>query len=811
MLDRHLIAKTRPLAAAENVVRWKNYRVTVLQDRLFRVERSNERKFRDGATQSVWFRDMPPQKFDIYESENRFVVDTGVCKLILKTRREDCLVELDGKLWKIDNGGNLKGTYRTLDGWDGDLYVYPDGQRKIPLGTGVCSSTGVAVFDDASSLTLGEDGEVKPETGDGTDEYVFVYGKDYRAAVKALYLITGEVPLVPRYAFGNWWSRYHVYDEREYLALLNRFEEHDVPLTVATIDMDWHYSDSRKIDEEFSLTASGKDGEEYAAAGCYGWTGYSWNKHLFPDYRAFLDKISEKGLKITLNLHPADGVRFWEDCYEEMAEAMGIDPETKKRVKFDIADTRFVNYYFSLLHKPYEADGVTFWWIDWQQGTQSAIEGLDPLWALNHYHYLDHAKNHSAPLLLSRYAGIGSHRYPLGFSGDTYITWKTLKYLPYFTLTASNVGYTWWSHDIGGHQAGEMNGELYVRHVQFGVFSPINRLHCSNWVTMTKEPWIYGNGTGKIAEDWLRLRHSMIPFLYSCNYRTHKEGLALTEPLYYVWSGNREAYERKEEYLFGGQFIAAPVTEKMRSDGYARVKVWIPEGRWTDIFTGDSYLSPEGGETKTLLRSLDYIPVLAKAGAVLPLSLDKGNGAANPRALEIRCWSGDGSFTLYEDGTEEEKSGEFFTVFTMKNEISEGAGTQTLLISSSGDAGVLPEERKFFVRFADIPEGETTLYIDGERADTEEVIGDFATMKLNFLPGCEYRIEVKYRVRTRTEELIARAKDVLLRAEDDNEIKRLAWETIEKAETTEEYLSAVETSGVRKAVKLRLAEDVGAF
>lgn len=139
MLNEHLIVKTRPLAAKENVLLWKNYRVTVLQDRLFRVEHSENGKFRDAATQSVWFRDMPPQDFTVSESDSRLVVSTDACKLILRENREDCLLELDGKLRKICNYGNYKGTYRTLDCWDGDTYVVYGEEEKnvrIPLGTG---------------------------------------------------------------------------------------------------------------------------------------------------------------------------------------------------------------------------------------------------------------------------------------------------------------------------------------------------------------------------------------------------------------------------------------------------------------------------------------------------------------------------------------------------------------------------------------------------------------------------------------------------------------------------------------------------
>ena len=252
MLNAHLIAKTSPIAAKENVIYWKNYRLTVLLDGLFRLEQSENQKFRDGATQSVWFRDFASQPFDVDVTDDTLVVKTARAKLILRPNRKDCRVEIDGKPLPIDNAQNLKGTYRTLDCCDGKTIidepwswaVKPNGNCKneVELENGVCSKNGVAVFDDSASLTLGEDGAIKPERADGTDEYIFAYGDDYRAAVKALYAICGKTPIVPRFALGNWWSRYYAYTDKEYLRLLNKFEEQEVPLSVATIDMDWHYS-----------------------------------------------------------------------------------------------------------------------------------------------------------------------------------------------------------------------------------------------------------------------------------------------------------------------------------------------------------------------------------------------------------------------------------------------------------------------------------------------------------------------------------------------------------------------------------------
>ncbi|MBQ5929553.1 MAG: alpha-xylosidase, partial [Clostridia bacterium] len=579
MLNQHLVVKTYPKAAPNNIVVWKNYRITVLGDQLFRIEHNSEKAFRDEATQTVWYRNMPEQSYAIEENNSFLLVKTKSCELKILEKRADCRIRLNGGDWKrISNDGNLKGTYRTLDCCDGhshqktsSIFDYTERPYSIKLGTGVCSASGIAVFDDANSLTLAENGEVLSKRGSGSDEYVFAFGNDYREAIKALYKITGNTPIVPRFALGNWWSRYYVYTQEEYLRLLNRFEERKIPLSVATIDMDWHYS--TKMEEDLHIEALGRNTPFYG--GNNGWTGYSWNKRLFPDYKALLKEIKEKGLKITLNLHPAGGVRWWEDQYEDMALALGKDPTTLEKIPFDVSSPEFINAYFSVLHKPFEEDGVGFWWIDWQQGTQSSVEGLDPLWALNHYHYLDNALNHTAPLILSRYAGVGSHRYPLGFSGDTFITWKTLEYLPYFTLTASNVGYTWWSHDIGGHMFGEKNDELYVRHVQFGVMSPINRLHSSNALTMTKEPWYYKNGAGEIAQQWLRFRHQLIPYLYSASRKTNQEGIALVEPLYYEWDC-AQAYRYKNEYIFGGELLVVPITKKANKDGYARVKAWIP-------------------------------------------------------------------------------------------------------------------------------------------------------------------------------------------------------------------------------------------
>ena len=528
------------------------------------------------------------------------------------------------------------------------------------------------------------------------DIYVFAYGHDYRTAIRAYYMICGNTPRIPRYAFGNWWSRYCAYTEEEYINVMERMEERDIPLTVATVDMDWHWS--KTVDQVKKISENGKNTEFYG--GRSGWTGYSWNTDLFPDYRRFLKRLHDKGLRVTLNLHPATGVRYFEDMYEEMAKEMGIDPKTEECIRLDFASERFINAYFKVLHKPYEHDGVDFWWIDWQQGPRAKAQGIDIMWVLNHYHTLDNAKEHT-PLILSRYSGLGAHRYPLGFSGDTLITWETLSYLPYFTANASNIGFTWWSHDIGGHFDGEKNDELYVRSVQFGVFSPINRLHCTDRPFMTKEPSYYMNGTGYIAEEFLRLRHKMIPFIDSASIDTTEKGLALIEPMYYEYPEEKEAYEFVSQYMFGGQLLVAPVTTPGDEHKMAKTTVWLPEGTWTDIFTGQTY---RGGRTVDMVRYMDSIPVLAKEGGFFVLDGRKHtNDITFPNHLNVMTFNGNGEYTLHEDG----EQGRMNTRFVSKAE----DGKQKVTITVSGDCCI--ETRKIRLEFRNIQKGKVHICVNG--------------------------------------------------------------------------------------------------
>ena len=203
-LSPHLIAHTDPVSNPKAQVVGKGFRITVLTDRLFRVETSKTDTFIDEATQGVWFRNFEVPTFSVNEGENYLTITTDKCSLLFdKTANKAKYVQFEGGA-KVDcdNKENLKGTYRTLDMTIGGYHFF---KGKIRLSDGVVSTNGVAVIED-KGLILGADGKVKPREADTVDKYVFCYGRNYRAAVQAYYGITGGVPLIPRYALGKGWS-----------------------------------------------------------------------------------------------------------------------------------------------------------------------------------------------------------------------------------------------------------------------------------------------------------------------------------------------------------------------------------------------------------------------------------------------------------------------------------------------------------------------------------------------------------------------------------------------------------------------------
>ena len=692
-MKKYLKIDAYPQACPENMIQGEHYRITVLTKSLVRLEYSPDGIFTDAPTQTVLNRNFPQVSFEVRETPEELEIRTEYFQLNYDKKEFtshglSCYaLGMPGgnrNAWRYGaKNENLKGTARTLDNVNG----------ACELEDGILSLwSGCVALDDSRTLTLREDGWVEPRKKGIQDLYLFAYGHRYLEALKDFYHLCGETPMLPRFALGNWWSRYYKYTEESYMELMERFDQEQIPFSVAVIDMDWHLVD---IDPKYGT----------------GWTGYTWNREFFPDPERFLKKLHDRGMKTTLNLHPADGIRGFEDCYPQMAEAMGLDPEKEEPVNFDIANPDFLEAYLEKTLHPLEEEGVDFWWVDWQQGTNSKMEGLDPLWMLNHYHFLDSARNGKRPMTFSRYAGPGSHRYPVGFSGDTLITWESLDFQPYFTSTASNIGYGWWSHDIGGHMLGYKNDEMEARWYQFGVFSPINRLHSSSSEFNGKEPWRFKKEVHDTMCEFLRLRHRLLPYLYTMNHRAWAEGEPICQPMYYAYPENWDAYGRKNEYFFGSELIAAPVTTaRIENLNVAKTKVWLPEGLWFDFFTDTVY---QGGRNQNMYRSIDQIPVLAKAGAILPMTdeIRAIDTEKNPEELTVRVYPGaDNSFTLYEDDNITEGYRQGICAVT---EMNLNWQEKTFTIKpSAGDLTLLPEQRTWKIELHKVTAEEAVVLVN---------------------------------------------------------------------------------------------------
>ncbi|KAF1851119.1 glycoside hydrolase family 31 protein [Cucurbitaria berberidis CBS 394.84] len=621
--------KTRPVAHPDAIVAGDKYRFTILTDGLLRFEWAADGRFEDRASTFAVNRKLAVPDFYVWDRGHGIEIVTKRFHVVYDKRKfspEGLKIHLKGSVtgtWTYGQQvSNLGGTTRTLDGVNG----------RTNLGPGVLSRDGMALLDDTKSMLFENDGWIAGRRdGERSDQYIFMYGRDYREAMRAFYALSGSQPLLPRYAMGNWWSRYHAYDEKEYLDLHDHFDKDDVPMNVAVVDMDWH------------LVWNLPDGMN-------GWTGYTWNKALFPDPDAFMKKLHDRGMKLTLNLHPADGFRHHEDQYPEVARYLGIDPATKQTVPFDCTNKKFMDAYFDIVHHEHEDRGVDFWWVDWQQGNQSKIPGVDPLWVLNHFHFLDSGRGSQRPLTFSRFGGPGAQRYQIGFSGDAIITWDSLHFQPEFTATASNIGYGWWSNDIGGHTHGYKNDELYTRWVQLGCWSPILRLHSDNNPFNTREPWRFNDEARIIVEDTLRFRHRLIPYLYTMNARSASDDEPLIQPMYWDYPEDDEAYNVPNQFRFGSELIVAPITQpRDKVTHHGAAKVWLPSGRYVDIFTGIVY--DRKGELQ-VHRPLHYTPVLAPEGSIVPLdgAWRPKSGSPNPEGLEVLLAVGaDGAFTLIED------------------------------------------------------------------------------------------------------------------------------------------------------------------
>ncbi len=631
-----------PLGNPNNTYTFGKARFTFLTDRFVRIEWDEEGLFTDEATFSAVNRYSPDVPVHKKVDGQTLRLKTGALELVYQDQEgpltSDALAVTytagdQRGLWHFgeEDPENLGGTIRTLDGMKADKRNIRNAEKEVigwvdnPPDNGLISRSGYAVIDDSENVCFKEhEGHFSqwPEARreGSVDLYFMAYGQEYKTALRDASKVFGKMPLPPRFALGYWYSRYFPFTDKDLREIINTTRTLKMPMDVMVIDMEWHKP---------------------------GWTGYTWDQSYFPNPEKLLQWLHSQNIKTTLNLHPAAGVAAHEVAYPAFAEAMGMDPERKESIDFDITDPKFMEHYFKLLHHPLEKEGVDFWWMDWQQGQSCSIRNLDPLMMVNKLHYEDLEQSHpeQRPLIFSRYCGLGSGRYPIGFSGDTYISWESLAFQPGFTAGSANILYGYWSHDIGGHYRGELTPELFMRWIQYGVYSPILRVHSGQ----DRRLWEQESPYRWMMIEQVRKRYEMIPYIYSEMRRGHETALALCYPLYYDAPDVDKAYAVKDQYMFGEKMLVAPITAPVDPDtGLAEKTVWLPEGTWLDTANGKWV---EGGTEYSAQYTLAQTPVFVRAGTILPGLKDAQHlDFSSYENLMITCYpGGEGTYCLYED------------------------------------------------------------------------------------------------------------------------------------------------------------------
>ena len=704
-------------ACSDATFEGSKYRISVLTERLIRLEYSEVGKFSDDSTQLVVNRLFDKPEFEAKQDNLYLEIKTSYFSLTYAKNQpfkgtatntmKNLRIQLDGtdSIWSYGHPEvrNYYGCNSTLDGFN----------KKDSMNKGLYSIEGFVSLDDSNSLRFDYDGTVKPQDPENVgymDIYVFMYGKDFGYCVQDYFKLTGLPSFIPRYALGNWWCRNLPYTQNDIIKLSEKFNDNNMPLSVLLLDKDWHFRQKPYVVDENAIKEQGlvTNTNEVLYE-----TGYTFNTDLIPNPKKMIETLHQKGIRVGLNTNPKDGIRDYEYFYEEIKKY--LTPDENGVINFAPYDPKYIDVYLKILIHPLEGLGVDFFWNDYKEENKD----MKITWLLNHYLYKDLARlPEKRGMILGRSGMVAAHRYPVLYSGKTKVSWDNFKTIPFFNLSESNIGVCWWSHDIGGYNEGIEDSELYVRSVELGVFSPILRFHSDKGKYYKREPWRWDKKTFEIVDDYLRLRHELIPYLYTEAYEYYAKGTMIFQPLYYLYPKFYDDEVYRNEYFFGRQLFVTPILNKKDLVMNRTIHhFFLPDGVWYDFFTGQKYI----GKHKYIAfyREEDY-PVFAKAGAIIPLSKKSNiNNTSAPTDLEIQVFAGQNNvYTLYED---DGISSLYKEGYYLKTEITYNymPSNYTVIVRAvEGKNGIIPEKRNYKIRFRNTKETETvSVYFNEDKIE----------------------------------------------------------------------------------------------
>ena len=464
-------------------------------------------------------------------------------------------------------------------------------------------------------------------------DYVVFYGKNADEVIADYRNLTGNVPMLPLWAYGFWQCRERYTSGKHLVETVKEFRSRNLPMDV--IVQDWQYW------------------------GKHGWGVPQFDTSNYPNPDLFIRELHDLNAKFSISIW--ENLDKKSEVAKEYIEKNLFIPNSPW---IDIYNPETQKTHWSALNKNLFSLGVDSWWMDATEPENDALKGKQTFFGLGDFYRLTYplfvskavyeGQRNTNPLkrvtILTRSSFSGQQRYgTINWSGDIGWNWDAFKRQIVAGLNFNLTGMPYWTTDIGGFfrpGRGQYTDTKYhdilTRWFQFGTFNPIFRIH--GYQTET-EPWKYGDTVENNMRAMMNLRYRLLPYIYSEAWQISKSGSTMMRPLVMDFSHDPKAVSQPYEYLFGKAMLVAPVTEHTHTTW----DVYLPKSAgWIDFWTGKNY---QGGQIIKAAAPQDIIPVFVKAGSIIPFGkLMQYTGEKPNDTLEIRIYTGaDGAFSLYED------------------------------------------------------------------------------------------------------------------------------------------------------------------
>ena len=652
----------------KSTIKGSKYRIQILSERVIRFEYSDTSQFVDLFSARIINRNFPEFKYVLKEDEAYIYIETKYMQIKYLKEAKFSERSLSGVInYSKKNWFYTQKEVRNYGGTTISL----DNTLKMPnLGKGLFNPEFYFVLDDSDSLLMDEFSNIYKRVNNNKDIYLFAYSNDFNEVFKDYYTLTGYPEFIPRYALGNWWSRDIPYSDEHIIPLLTKFKTNNIPISIFLFDKDWSYKDL-----EISKTS-----------------GFTFNPSLFKDPKDLIKKIHDLGVYTGVIVNPKDGIFSYEKNFPTAKNYIELNKDGN--ITFNPYNPRFMDLYFKMFIHPLESLGIDLFWNDFDN-----LDDINTLFVLTDYMKKDLSRNNLRSIILSRNANFAPHRYGVLYSGHNIISFDVLKLLPLFNITASNIGVSYWSHDVGGSISGIEDSELYIRSVQFSVFSPFVRFNTENGNYYKREPWRWDVVTNNIVSYYLRLRNQLIPYIYTEIYHYHIDGLPIIRPIYYEYPDTYDNPSYINEYYFGSEILISPIIKELDPLINRTIqRFFIPEGIWYDFKTGKKFV---GNKKYVSFYKIEDYPVFVKAGGIIATSgIADLMSTEPPNELEIHIFPGkSNSYNLYEDDgiTTNYKNGNYVVTNIDYNYLS---NNYTLIIRCiEGKSDLVCLKRNYKIRF----------------------------------------------------------------------------------------------------------------